>query len=403
MSDTNGPLDGLRILDLSTMISGGWTTMTFADFGADVVKVEHPEYHDPVRDWRPFYDEYSMWWKSLARNKRSVTLDLSTDEGREVALDLAEDADIVVENFRPGTMEKWGLGYEDFKDANEGIVMIRLSGFGQTGPKSQDPGFGSIAEGYSQFVHINGFDDSEPLLPPMPLADITAGNFAVQGAMFAIFERDIGRDGGSGEGQVIDVSLYEPLFRMMVADPEAYHKTGTVRTRTGNRSVNTAPRNLYEAKDGYVTLSASSQNIFENVMRAIGREDLIDDPRFENNDARVDNVEELDAIIGGWMAERSREEVIETMTEHSAIVGPVYDIEDIFESELYEARDDLVEIEDPDVGDLVTHNAHPKLSRTPGGVSHAGPGHGEHTEEVYLDELGMSEERLAELREQGVV
>jgi crotonobetainyl-CoA:carnitine CoA-transferase CaiB-like acyl-CoA transferase len=402
MSQTSGPLAGLRVVDLSTMISGNWTTMTLADFGADVVKVEHPDNHDPVRDWGPFHEGHSMWWKSLGHNKRSVTLDLSTDEGQEVALALVADADVVVENFRPGTMERWGLGFDDLRAVNEGVIMVRISGFGQTGPKSQDPGFGSIAEGIAQFAHVNGFPDSEPLLPPIPLADITAGNFAVQGAMFAVFERDVG-EGGSGEGQVVDVSLYEPLFRQMAGDPEAYHKTGSVRERTGNRSTNSAPRNLYEAADGYVTLSASSQRIFENVMHAIGREDLIDDPRFADNAARVEHADELDAVIEAWMADRSREAVIETMTEHSAIVGPVFDIEDIFASDLYEAREDLVTLDDPEVGDLVTHNAHPKLSRTPGEVVHAGPQHGEHTEEVYLDELGMSPERLATLRERGVV
>jgi len=402
MSETSGPLAGLRVVDFSTMISGNWTTMTLADFGADVVKVEHPDEHDPVRDWGPFYEGHSLWWKSLGHNKRSVTLDLSTDEGQEVALALVADADVVVENFRPGTMERWGLGFEDLRAVNEGVIMVRISGFGQTGPKSRDPGFGSIAEGISQFAHVNGFPESEPLLPPIPLADITAGNFAVQGAMFAVFERDVG-GGGSGEGQVVDVSLYEPLFRQMVADPEAYHKTGAVRERTGNRSTNSAPRNLYEAADGYVTLSASSQRIFENVMAAIGREDLVDDPRFADNAARVEHAAELDAVIEAWVADRSREEVIETMTDHSAVVGPVFDIEDIFDSDLYEAREDLVALDDPEVGELVTHGAHPELSRTPGEVVHAGPRHGEHTEEVYLDELGMSEERLATLRERGVV
>lgn len=403
MGQTGGPLDGLRVVDFSTMISGNWATMTLGDFGADVITVEHPEHHDPVRDWGPFHEGHSLWWKSLGHNKRSVTLDLSTDPGREVALDLVADADIVVENFRPGTMERWDLGFEDLQAANEGVVMVRISGFGQTGPKSRDPGFGSIAEGLSGFAHVNGVPDSEPLLPPIPLADITAGNFAVQGAMFAVFERDVGRNGGSGEGQVVDVSLYEPLFRQMASDPEAYHKTGAVRDRTGNRSTNSAPRNVYEAADGYVTLSASAQRIFENVMEAIGREELVDDPRFADNAARVEHAEELDAILEAWIADRSREEVIETMTDHSAVVGPVFDIEDVFESDLYAAREDLVELADPDVGALVTHNAHPKLSRTPGEVEWAGPRHGEHTEEVYVDELGMSAERLVALRDEGVV
>lgn len=403
-SESSGPLTGLRVLDLSTMISGGFATTVLADFGADVIKVEHPEHLDPIRAWGPFYEDVSLWWKSLSRNNRCVTLNLNTDDGREVALELAADVDLVFENFRPGTAEKWGLAYEDFATVNEDIIMVRLSGYGQTGPRSQDRGFGSIAEGMSGFAHVNGFSNSEPLLPPMPLADLTAAQSAVQGAMFALFEREIGPDGkGSGEGQVVDVSLYEPLFRLFVGDVEAYDKLDQVRERVGNQSTSTAPRNLYEAADGYLTLSASSQSIFENVMRAIGREELINDPRFETNDSRVDHVEELDAVIEEWTRQRPREEVIQTMTEHGAIVGPVYDIADIFEDEQYAARNDLVEVEDSEVGDMKTMNTFPKLSRTPGEVQHAGPSPGEHNEEIYVEELGLDKERYNHLQEEDVI
>lgn len=403
-AESSGPLNGLRVLDLSTMISGGFATTVLADFGADVVKVEHPEYLDPIRAWGPFCEGVSLWWKSLSRNNRCVTLDLSTDDGRDLALELAADVDLVFENFRPGTAERWGLGYEDFTAVNEDVIMVRLSGYGQTGPRSQDRGFGSIAEGMSGFAHLNGFPDSEPLLPPMPLADLTAAQSAVQGAMFALFEREIGPSGeGSGEGQVVDVSLYEPLFRLFVGDVEAYDKLGHVRDRVGNRSTTTAPRNLYEAADGYVTLSASSQSIFENVMTAIGRPDLVDDPRFETNEKRVEHVRELDAVIEAWTSERPREEVIRTMTDYGAIVGPVYDIADILEDEQYAARDDIVEVKDPKIGDLKTPNTFPKLSRTSGEVRHAGPSPGAHNEEVYVDEHGMDRKRYERLAEERVI
>ncbi|MFC7157019.1 CaiB/BaiF CoA transferase family protein [Halomarina halobia] len=403
-AESSGPLSGLRVLDLSTMISGGFATTVLADFGADVIKVEHPEYLDPIRAWGPFYEGASLWWKSLSRNNRCVTLNLSTDDGRELALELAADVDIVFENFRPGTIERWGLGYEDFVTVNEDIIMVRLSGYGQTGPRSQDRGFGSIAEGLSGFAHVNGFPDSEPLLPPMPLADLTAAQSAVHGAMFALFEREIGPEGeGSGEGQVVDVSLYEPLFRLFVGDVEAYDKLDYVRDRVGNRSTTTAPRNLYEAADGYVTLSASAQSIFENVMDAIGRDDLVDDPRFETNEKRVEHVRELDAVIEEWTRRRPREEIIRTMTEYGAIVGPVYDITDIFDDEQYAARDDVVEVEDPEVGDLKTPNTFPKLSRTPGKVRHAGPSPGAHNEAVYVGELGLGRERYEQLEDEGVI
>jgi formyl-CoA transferase len=405
MSPASGPLEGLRVLDLSTMISGGFATTLLADQGADVVKVEHPVYLDPIRQWGPFDDGESLWWKGLSRNNRCVTLDLSTEEGQDLARELASDVDMVFENFRPGTAERWNLGYEDLREVNEGVIMVRLSGYGQTGPRAQDRGFGSIAEGMSGFAHVNGFPDSEPLLPPMPLADLTAAQFAVQGAMFALFEREIGSDGGSGEGQVVDVSLYEPLFRLFVGDVEGYDRLDRVRERHGNASDTTAPRNLYEAADGYVALSASAQSIFENVMHAIGREDLIEDPQFENNDKRVEHSEVLDEVIEDWTSERPREEVIETMTEHGAIVGPIYDIADITEDEQYRARNDIVETRDGRDSEetIRTHAPIPKFTRTEGEVRYAGPEPGSHNEEVYLDEVGLSRERLEELDEAGVI
>jgi len=406
MSPASGPLDGLRVLDISTMISGGFATTLLADQGADVVKVEHPEYLDPIRQWGPFDDGASLWWKGLSRNNRCVTLDLSTDEGQALAHELAADVDLVFENFRPGTAERWNLGYEDLRAVNEGVIMIRLSGYGQTGPRAEDRGFGSIAEGMSGFAHVNGFPDSEPLLPPMPLADLTAAQFAVQGAMFALFERELGPDGaGSGEGQVVDVSLYEPLFRLFVGDVEGYDRLGRVRERHGNASDTTAPRNLYKAADGYVALSASAQSIFENVMAAIGREDLVEDPRFEDNDSRVEHSEVLDEVIEDWTSERPREAVIETMTEHGAIVGPIYDIADIYEDEQYAARNDIVETRDGRDGEdtIKTHAPIPKFSRTEGEVRYAGPEPGSHNEEVYLDEVGLPRERYEELDDRGVI
>lgn len=400
--DRDGPLNGLRIVDCSGMISGGFATNQLADFGADVVMVEHPEHPDPIRAWSPFENDASLWWKSIGRNKRCVTLDLSTEAGSALLLDLVDDADLFFENFRPGTLERWGVGPDRLREVNEELIVVRLSGYGQTGPRSEKPGFGTVAEGISGWAAVNGFPDREPLLPPISLADITAAQFAVQAAMFAVFERDVGR-GGSGEGQVIDVSLYEPLFRLFLGDVEAYDRLGTVRDRNGNRHSSAAPRNVYETADGYMTLSASSQRIFENVAEAIGRPDLIDDPRFETNDERVENVEALDGIIEAWTRELTTEAAIEIMESHDAIVGPVYDMEDIFEDEQYRARDDIVEVEDEDLGPLKTAAPVPKFSRTPGTVEHAGPAHGEHNDEVFLDELDLDETEYERLRERGVI
>ncbi|WP_435068966.1 CaiB/BaiF CoA transferase family protein [Haloplanus sp. C73] len=420
--DHQGPLDGLRVVDCSGMIAGGFATTQLADFGADVIKVEHPEGGDPLREWPP-YDEreeprssetdeesrssddrdVSLWWKSIGRNKRCVTLDLSTAEGSALLLDLIADADVLFENFRPGTMEKWGLGPDDLHAENPGLIVVRQSGYGQTGPKSDKPGFGTVAEGITNWAHVNGFPDSKPLLPPISLADLTAANFAVQGVMFAIFERDVGRGGGSGEGQVIDMSLYEPLFRLFLSEVEAYDRLGEVRERIGNHHESAAPRNVYETKDGYMTLSASAQSIFENVADAIGRPDIVDDARFADNERRVDNADALDEIIEAWTRERTTEAAIEAMEAADAIVGPVYDMADIFEDEQYAARNDIVEVDDPELGSLKTAAPVPRFSRTPGAVDHAGPRHGQHNGEVFRDELGLDEEAYDRLREEGVI
>lgn len=399
MGDLAGPLDGLKVLDLTTMISGGFTTVMLADFGADIVSVEHPTYNDPVRDWRPRSEGESLYWKNLGRNKRHVTLDLSTEDGQTLARRLAADVDIVVENFRPGTMERWNLGYETLSEDNEDLIMVRLSGYGQTGPKASQPGFGTIAESMSTFTHINGFPDSPPLSPPIPLADLTAAMFAVQGAMFAIYARDV----RGQPGQVIDVSLFEPLFRLMIGDVEAYDTEDIVPTRTGNRDVRSAPRNLYKTEDGYIALSASSQSIFENVMEAIGREDLTDDSRFKTNADRVENTAELDAIIEEWTRERTTEEAITRMEEADAIVGPVYDIADVFRDKQFAARNDLIAVEDKDLGEVTTHGTIPKLSETPGEVQRLGGERGQHNEEIYREWLELDEEEYQRLREEGVI
>jgi crotonobetainyl-CoA:carnitine CoA-transferase CaiB-like acyl-CoA transferase len=398
----SGPLDGLRVIDMSGMISGAFATTMLGDFGADVVMIEHPKVGDPIREWPVKVDGESLAWKSLGRNKRCITLDLGSNRGRELALSLAEDADVVFENFRPGTMERWGLGPDAIHERNPRAVMVRLSGYGQTGPKSHKPGFGTVAEGISGWAHANGFPDREPLLPPISLADLTAAQFALSATLMALFERDVGR-GGSGEGQVIDVSLTEPLWRLFFGEVEAYDQTGHVRERTGNRHPNTAPRNIYETADGYMTMSASNQKIFERVAHAIGRPDLIEDPRFVDNETRVENVEALDAEIAAWTREHPTEEAISILEEHDAIVGPVYDMADIFADEQYRAREAIVEVDDPDVGALKTFAPVPFFSRTPGEVEFMGPSHGEHNVEVYVDELGLSPEELARLEGEGVV
>ncbi|MWG34520.1 CaiB/BaiF CoA transferase family protein [Halomarina oriensis] len=401
--DSGPPLSGLTVVDCSGMISGGFATAQLADFGADVVMVEHPEVGDPLREWPPFDGDTSLKWKSIGRNKRCVTLDLSAEAGREVLLEMVSEADVFFENFRPGTLERWDLDPETLHEHNPELVVVRLSGYGQTGPRSEKPGFGTVAEGLSGWAHANGFPDREPLLPPISLADLMAALFAVQSTMFALYEREVGEDGGSGVGQVVDVSLYEPLFRLFFGDVEAYDALGETRERTGNRHPSAAPRNVYETADGHMTLSASSQRIFENVAEAMDRPDLVADPRFETNDDRVRNAAALDAEIEAWTRERTTEAAIETMEAHDAIVGPVYDMSDVFEDEQYRAREDVVEVDDPALGSIRTANTVPKFSRTPGEVRHAGPDHGQHNAGYFLEDLGLDPERYDELREAGVI
>ncbi len=398
-----GPLDGLRVIDASGMISGAFATTLMGDFGADVIMIEHPEVGDPIREWpQKTEDGESLAWKSLGRNKRCVTLDLGSDRGRALALELVADADVFFENFRPGTMERWGLGPEDIHAVNERAIMVRLSGYGQTGPQSQKPGFGTIAEGVSGWAHANGFPDREPLLPPVSLADIQAAQFALQATLMAIFERDVGR-GGSDTGQVIDVSLVEPLWRIFFGEVEAYDHMGHVRERTGNQHPSTAPRNIYETADGHITMSASNQKVFERVAEAIDKEWLVDDERFVDNASRVEHAAPLNEAIEEWTRQHTTDEAIEILEAHDAIVGPVNDMSDIFEDEQFQARDSFVEVDDPDVGTLRTFGTVPKFSRTPGEVEFLGPRHGEHNEAVYQGELGLSDEELAELRADGVV
>ena len=400
-----GPLAGLRVVDCSGMIAGGFATTQLADFGADVVMVEHPKYGDPIRDWAPFDDRHediSLWWKSIGRNKRCITLNLKDERGSALLTELVEDADLFFENFRPGTMEEWGVGPDDLHEINKELIYVRLSGYGQTGPRSQKPGFGTVAEGISGWAKVNGFPDSEPLLPPISLADLTAAQFAVQAAMFAIFERDVGAN-ASRLGQTIDVSLYEPLFRIFLGDLEAYDRNGRIRERTGNRHPSAAPRNIYETADGYITLSASSQSIFENVMAAINREGLIQDTRFADNESRVENAEELDEIIEGWTQSRPTETVLETMEANDAIVGPINDMSDIMDDEQFKARNDIIEVHDNELGRLRTFAPVPRFSRTPGSVAHAGPTHGEHNREIFIDEMNLSESTFADLQADEVI
>ncbi len=399
-SERNGPLGSLTVIETGSMISAGTVGRFLADFGAEVIKIEHPKTGDHLRQFGPQKEGTGLWWKYLGRNKKSITLDISVEEGQVIFEDLVEEADVLVENFRPGTLERWNLGWDRLSEVNPGLVMLRLSGFGQTGPYSDRPGFGTLAEAMSGFATLNGFPDRPPLLPPTGLADSIAALYATFAIMYALYHRDT----QNGSGQYIDTSLTEPIFTLLGPQPLRYQQLDEIETRSGNRSTSSAPRNVYETADGgAVAISASAQPIAMRVFDAIGRPALKDDPRFETNEKRLENVEELDAIIQNWMAERPRAEVLERFEEHDATVAPVYDVEDIIEDEHYQARETLVEIEDPTLGTSLVQNVFPRFSATPGEVEHLGPELGEHNDAVFLDRLSYDEDILDDLDTRGVI
>lgn len=397
-----GPLAGVRVVEAGSMISGPTAGRLFADFGADVVKVERPEAGDHLRHFGPQADGHGVWWKYLARNKRSVTLDLATPDGATVFADLVSEADLLVENFRPGTLERWGVGPETLRETNPGLVVLRVSGFGQTGPDAEQPGFGTLAEATSGFAAANGFGDRPPLLPPTGLADTVAGVFGALAATMALYARD----GSSREvrGQTVDDSLIEPMLMLLGPQVLRYDATGETERRTGNRSTASAPRNVYETADGeYVALAASAQPLAMRVFDAIDRPDLKTDPRFADNESRLANVEELDRIVGAWMADHTRAEALAAFDDADAAAAPVYDVPDILADEQYRARDAVVAVDDPDLGRSLVQDVVPALSETPGGIDHLGPALGAHNDAVYGGLLGYDEATRAALRDDGVI
>jgi crotonobetainyl-CoA:carnitine CoA-transferase CaiB-like acyl-CoA transferase len=432
MTQYLGPVHGIKVLDLSILIAGGTASSLLADFGAEVVKVERPGSGDPLRKWGPFYNDVSLWWKVHSRNKKSITLDLAHAAGQSVLKQLAGQADLLIEGFRPGTMERWGLGPEDLRQVNPGLIVLRYSGFGQTGPYQDRPGFGTIAECMSGYIGMTGFPDSPPVLPPVPLADEIAGVFGAMSAMMALYHREVNRElnrevngrdgldrdpadarqadtrqdeaGTRGKGQVIDLSLFEPLFRLCIPHVTMYDLLGIIRERVGNDFPDAAPRSLYRTGDQqWLGLSATSQSTWESLARAMGRADLIEDPRFRDNTSRLHHKDVLNQILEEWLGQRTLSQVMEQLVPSGGVVGPVYNARQIFEDPHYRERGDIIEVDDPDLGHASMLGIVPKFSETPGGVEHAGPRLGEHNQEIYREWLGMGDAELGELTRNGIV
>ncbi|WP_245681771.1 CaiB/BaiF CoA transferase family protein [Actinomadura kijaniata] len=394
-----GPLDGVVVLDLATLFAGPLAATVLGDYGAEVVKVEHPVKGDPARTHGPAKDGHGLWWKMLGRNKKAITCDLGTAEGAGLMRRLAGRADVLIENFRPGTLERWGLAPEALWAGNPGLVIARVTGFGQFGPYARRPGFGTLAESMSGFAAVTGEPDGPPTLPPFGLADGVAALTCVNAVMMALFHRQRG-----GPGQVIDLAIVEPLLTLLGPQPTAWDQLGIVQERTGNRSVNNAPRNTYRTRDGrWVAVSTSAQSVAERVMRLVGHPEVIDEPWFATGAGRAAHADLLDAQVGGWIAGRDAAEVVRAFERAEAAVAPVYDVRDVFADPQYRALDTITTVDDPDLGPLRMQNVLFRMSATPGAIRSTGAARGAHNAEVYGDRLGLSPAEIDRLREKGVI
>lgn len=396
-TDRKGPLTDLRVIELGQLIAGPFCGQLFADMGADVIKVEPPGKGDPMRVWGR--DGYPMWWTVCARNKRCITLDLRSEEGQAIIKDLVKDADFVLENFRPGTMEKWGLGYDVLSAINPGLIMIRVSGYGQTGPYSKRAGYASVGEAMGGVRYLMGEPDRKPSRAGISLGDSLAATYATVGALGALHHRE-----KTGEGQVIDATIFESCLQITEGLIGEYVTEGQTRERTGSYLPGIAPSNIYDTSDGMVIVAANQDTIFKRLSEAMGRPELSDDPRYATHVARGENQVELDAIINDWTQTKTALDVETQMIEHAVPVGKIYRAKEMLEDPHYAEREAIVELPYERYGSVKMQGVFPKMSKTQGEVRWAGPEKlGAHTEEVLTELLDLSPTQVAKLRESGIV
>jgi formyl-CoA transferase len=397
-SATPAALKGVRVIEMGQLIAGPFAGKTLGEFGADVIKIEPPGAGDPLRNWRLMKDGTSVWWQVQSRNKRSLALDLRSGEGQDIARKLIAEADILIENFRPGTLEGWGMSYEQLAELNPRLIMLRISGYGQTGPYRDMPGFGSIGEAMGGLRHLTGDPGHVPVRCGISIGDTLAALHGVIGVLTALYHRDA----NGGKGQVIDVALHEAVFNVMESLIPEYSAFGVVREAAGSALPGIAPSNAYRCADGYVLIAGNGDSIFRRLMTAIERSDLADSPALANNAGRVAQVNELDAAIEAWTAQRSTEHVLAALTEARVPVGKIYTARDIAEDPHYRARDMILNQTTRDGYDVDVPGIVPKLMGTPGSVRSSAPKLGDDTEAI-LRELGLSESRIAELRDKGAI
>ena len=399
--DTTLPLANLRVLDLGTRIGAPFAATLLADFGADVIKVELPGGGDFMRSIGPFVDGYSLFWAVEGRGKRSITLDLRKPKGRELLLRLVEQADVVVENFRPGTLEEWGLGYDALAAANPGVILARVSVYGQTGPYRTRPGLDRNGIAIGGLMYITGYPDRPPVRPGVIVSDYLTGVFNAFAIMVALYERDARR---SAAGQWVDLSLYESILRIMEHTVAAYDRLGIIREREGNRLRNSAPLDNWETRDGrFVCIVAAGDGLFPRLARAMERPDLLDDPRFRTLALRAEHGDEINAIVADWCRRRTAREIEAILDAAEVPFSLIYNVKEIVEDPHVVARGDIVTVDDPVIGPVRMQGVYPRLSRTPGAIREGAPRLGAHNDEVYRGLLGLAEAEIVALRDEGVI
>ena len=396
--DSSGPLDGYRVIELGQLLAGPFAGCMMGYFGAEVIKVESPKGGDPIRNWREMRDGTSLWWRSLARNKKSVTIDLKTTQGVELVRQLIDKADVVIENFRPGVVEGWGLGPEDFRKSNPGLVYARISGYGQDGPYAARPGFASVCEGMSGFRYVNGHPGEAPVRPNLSIGDTISGIHAALGIAMALLEKQ-----RSGEGQVIDVALVESMFNLMEAVVPEFDGNGVIREPSGSTVTGIVPTNTYRCQDGkYIVIGGNGDSIFQRLMVAVGQPQMADDPRLASNQGRVEHEAEIDTVLADWCAMHQAAVLLEVLDKARVPAGPIYNVEDMLNDPHFNARG-LFENVEIDGKPLKIPALVPRLSRTPGGTRWPGADLGSANQEILEELLGLDERQLKELRAAAVI
>lgn len=395
-----GPLTGVRILDLSTMIAAPYGATLLGDFGAEVIKIEMPNRGDSLRSMGPFKGAEPLRWPALARNKKSITLDLHGEEGQEILKKLVSKSDVVIENFRPGTLEKWGIGYDVLKESNPNLILMRVSGYGQTGPYAHKAGFGTPATAFSGFTYLHGYTDRPPISPSFSLVDYITGVYVAFAVSAALYHRDA----KDGSGQTIDIGLYESVFRMMEFLVADYDQNGIVKERSPGLSGHSSPAGTFQTKDGHwIVLVTSSDRTFERLAAAMKREDMLTDERFYTNKVRLENFNLTNSIVADFVKSMTRADLQKLLDEYGVPISPINSIQDIFDDPQFKSRENIIEIEHPRLGTIKMPGVVPKFSETPGTVRNVGPDLGENTTEILKELVGLSEEKINELKEKSII